>query len=126
MTEFRILSIDGGGVRGMFAAAFLAKIEELTGKRIIEHFDLIAGTSTGGIIAIGLGLGVSPREIACLYRERADTIFPGRGGLRLIRALQHSPADRGLSGSSLARRPSYRCGAHVLPEFHHSLGGSSD
>lgn len=71
----RILALDGGGIKGAFAAAFLATIEEATGKRIAEHFDLIAGTSTGGIIALGLGLGMSAREISEFYVNDGPRIF---------------------------------------------------
>lgn len=51
---YRVLSIDGGGIRGVIPAALLTEIEQRTGKRIAEMFDLVAGTSTGGIIAVGL------------------------------------------------------------------------
>lgn len=51
---WRILSLDGGGVRGLVPATILASIEQRTGKPIAELFDLIAGTSTGGILALGL------------------------------------------------------------------------
>ena len=71
----RILSLDGGGIKGVFAAAFLETIEEATGKRIADHFDLIAGTSTGGIIALGLGLGMSAREIFQFYLNDGPRIF---------------------------------------------------
>jgi uncharacterized protein len=54
MALFSILSIDGGGVRGIIPAMILAEIEQRTGRRIAELFDLIAGTSTGGILALGL------------------------------------------------------------------------
>lgn len=50
----RVLSIDGGGIRGIIPALILAEIEKLTGKPIYQLFDLIAGTSTGGILALGL------------------------------------------------------------------------
>src|SRR6266700_677141 len=50
----RILTIDGGGIKGVFPAAFLATLEDELGGPIADYFDLIAGTSTGGIIAIGL------------------------------------------------------------------------
>lgn len=71
----RILSIDGGGIKGVMPAAFLAAIEESTGKRIVDHFDLIAGTSTGGIIALGLGLGMSAAEILEFYESEGPRIF---------------------------------------------------
>ena len=48
----RILSIDGGGIKGVVPAAFLAQLEETLGESITHFFDLIAGTSTGGIIAL--------------------------------------------------------------------------
>ncbi|MFL0586093.1 CBASS cGAMP-activated phospholipase [Sphingomonas panaciterrae] len=85
----RILAIDGGGLKGALPAAFLAEMERLTGKRVVDQFDLIAGTSTGGIIALGLGLGLSAAEICRFYVERGPTIFdqaPLRGPLAGLRA----------------------------------------
>lgn len=73
---FRILSLDGGGIRGAFTAAVLAKWEALTGLSVAKHFDLIAGTSTGGILAIGLGLGLSAQQMVTFYSEHGPTIFP--------------------------------------------------
>lgn len=75
----RILSIDGGGIKGALPAAFLASVEEQTGRRIVDHFDLIVGTSTGGIIALGLGLGIPAAEILRFYIERGPDIFGGAG-----------------------------------------------
>jgi hypothetical protein len=76
--EFKILSIDGGGIKGIFPAEFLSEIEEkyLQGGSIAEHFDLITGTSTGGIIALGLSIGLPARQIAALYVDRGWEIFP--------------------------------------------------
>ena len=74
---FRILSLDGGGIKGAFAASVLATLEEDTGCAATDHFDLIAGTSTGGIIAIGLGLGLPARRICDFYAGKGSTIFPG-------------------------------------------------
>src|ERR1039458_3929071 len=50
----KILSIDGGGIRGIIPALVLARIEQLTNRPIARLFDLVAGTSTGGILALGL------------------------------------------------------------------------
>jgi uncharacterized protein len=96
---FRILSLDGGGIKGTFSAAFLAGLEEATGKRIVDHFDLIAGTSTGGIIAIGLALGIPAADILHFYEREGPAIFPSTGvikrtglGLRQLFRSKHSPA----------------------------------
>ena len=56
VTMTRILSIDGGGIRGLVPATVLAEIERRTGRHVAELFDVIAGTSTGGILACGLTL----------------------------------------------------------------------
>ncbi len=71
----RILAIDGGGIKGVAPASFLAVVEEATGEKIVDHFDLIAGTSTGGLIALGLGIGLSAQEILTFYRERGPQVF---------------------------------------------------
>ena len=73
--RFQILSLDGGGIKGLFSAAVLAFLEEDHGVSIKDHFDLIVGTSTGGIIALGLGLGLTPREIVHFYVEKGPSIF---------------------------------------------------
>ena len=73
---FRILCLDGGGIRGAFTAAVLAKWEAMAKRPIAEHFDLIAGTSTGGILALGLGLGLSAQTIVDFYIKEGPVIFP--------------------------------------------------
>ena len=81
--EFRVLSIDGGGIRGIFPAAVLAQLERryLDGDSVAGYFDLITGTSTGGIIAIGLGAGIPARRILQFYVEDGQAIFPPKGRL---------------------------------------------
>ncbi|MDE0404962.1 MAG: CBASS cGAMP-activated phospholipase [Nitrospira sp.] len=76
--DFRILSIDGGGIRGIYPATFLAGLEAryLGGASVAQYFDLIAGTSTGGIIAIGLAAGLKAASLSDLYIERGCEIFP--------------------------------------------------
>jgi patatin-like phospholipase/acyl hydrolase len=73
--EFRILSIDGGGIKGLYSAVVLAKIEEQNGL-ISEYFDLICGTSTGGLIALALAAGKPAQEIVNFYKKYGSTIFP--------------------------------------------------
>jgi hypothetical protein len=84
-TARRILTIDGGGIKGVFPAAFLAALEDELGGPIADYFDLIAGTSTGGIIAIGLGLGITAKELLRVYCETGGRIFcPRRFGAGLM------------------------------------------
>jgi len=80
---FRILSIDGGGIRGVFPAAVLAELEGrfLGSASITNHFDMIAGTSTGGIIALALAHGMTARQALNIYLDRGERIFPPAAGL---------------------------------------------
>lgn len=84
---FKILSIDGGGIKGLYSASVLARIEEKAGKKITDYFDMICGTSTGGLIALALSLGIPAQEIADMYYNRGGEIFPV-SEVRGIRGLQ--------------------------------------
>jgi patatin-like phospholipase/acyl hydrolase len=83
MKPIRILSIDGGGIRGLIPALVLTEIEKRTGKPAADLFDIFAGTSTGGIIALGLNIPdpttgkpkFSAAELADLYQRRGEDIF---------------------------------------------------
>lgn len=88
-TKFRILAIDGGGIRGVIPLQFIKKIEEITGEDIHKSFDLIAGTSTGGILAAALTFQditnvvanqrkLSMAEIEKIYVDRGKEIFSVR------------------------------------------------
>lgn len=99
---FRILSLDGGGIRGIFGASYLAEIERryLNGASIGRYFDMVAGTSTGGIIALGLATGLSASEVSKIYTERGEFIFPPPKKLtgwwrtlKSIRAPKHRSED---------------------------------
>jgi patatin-like phospholipase/acyl hydrolase len=81
--KFRILSLDGGGLRGIIPVLVIKEIERRTGKPITDMFDMIAGTSTGALIACGLSVsddGVNPKykiaDIEKIYTERGNDIFP--------------------------------------------------
>ena len=73
---FSVLTLDGGGIRGAYTAAVLATIEKETGKRVVNYFDLVVGTSTGGIIALALATGLSASRILELFEQRGKDIFP--------------------------------------------------
>jgi patatin-like phospholipase/acyl hydrolase len=89
----RVLSIDGGGIKGTFPSAFLADLEDELGQPIASYFDLIVGTSTGGIIAIGLGLGIPARDILHFYENKGPGIFRGSKGLGRLRQLVSAKYD---------------------------------
>jgi patatin-like phospholipase/acyl hydrolase len=78
---FPILFLDGGRIRGLYTARFLADMEAQLQRdgnehtSLYQHFDLICGTSTGGIIALALALGMPARELVHLYSHHAKDIF---------------------------------------------------
>jgi predicted acylesterase/phospholipase RssA len=74
--RFQILSLDGGGYRGIYAAAILACWERDLETSLVPHFDLVTGTSTGGIIALLLGAGMRPAEIVEFYVRSGPGIVP--------------------------------------------------
>lgn len=90
---YKILSIDGGGIKGIAPASLLANIEETTTKRIVDYFDLIVGTSTGGILALALGLGFSAREILSLYLDNGSRIFKKKPFLKSLFGARSSIYD---------------------------------
>lgn len=116
--NFRILALDGGGLRGTFTAAVLAKWDDMLkaggGNDLISHFDLVAGTSTGAILAIGLAMGLKPREILEFYQKKGPQIFPKDRKLRHWLKSKHDSAtlrdlltevygDKTLAADSLCR-----------------------
>jgi uncharacterized protein len=77
----KVLAIDGGGIRGIIPATILSEIQKRLARDLVEVFDLIAGTSTGGIIALGIGTRCkddgpySPSELVDLYVQNGPAIF---------------------------------------------------
>jgi uncharacterized protein len=80
--EFKILSIDGGGFRGAYSAHLLKLIEEKYSIDWRKEFSLLAGTSTGSIIAAGLACGIPACKLADIYQKHGKTIFSKRAFLR--------------------------------------------
>ncbi len=73
---FKILSIDGGGIKGLFSAEVLSALEEQYEGSLSDYFDLICGTSTGGLIALGLSVGIPSSDLADFYKDKGKLIFP--------------------------------------------------
>jgi uncharacterized protein len=83
----KILCIDGGGIKGVFPASFLSSIETSINDNVSNYFDLIVGTSTGGIIALGIGLGYSSQEILKFYEDLGPRVFRKTWVLSSIKSL---------------------------------------
>lgn len=97
----RILSLNGGGARGMFTISVLAEIERILARKhpdqdiiIGDYFELITGTSIGGILALALASGKSARELECVFFERANDIFPTRWTLTNVARSLFAPVYR--------------------------------
>jgi len=71
----RILTIDGGGVRGIIPAVLLAALERQTGRLTRDGFDFVAGTSTGAVLAAGIAAGIPAERLVTLYAERSSHLF---------------------------------------------------
>jgi patatin-like phospholipase/acyl hydrolase len=82
VSTFRILSLDGGGIRGAFEAAVLAVFEEKLQRPVSDYFDLIAGTSTGAIVAAALAAGKPAQSIIRFYVEQGANVFHERDAYR--------------------------------------------
>jgi uncharacterized protein len=86
-----LLSVDGGGMRGTITIALLAELEAQLGQPIYELVDMVGGTSTGAVIAAGIGLRMSAQEILdTVYQDRLPNAFGPRDVIRIIQRLVHS------------------------------------
>ena len=106
--RLRILTVDGGGVRGLIPMRVLSALERLTGTAITDLFDVMAGTSTGAMIVLGLtapGENGSPRyttsDIEAVYLERGERIFP-KLAVSLPRSIKELRAMLDQAGSRAA------------------------
>lgn len=120
MPPLRVLSLDGGGMRGIYSAAYLARLCNRFAKRIGSEseidlgsrFDLIVGTSTGAIIGCGLAKGVPLSEIVSLYKQNGKLIFNRPLPSAKIRSIIMDVRKRGASlaaGEKALREALQRC-----------------
>jgi predicted acylesterase/phospholipase RssA len=91
-TEYRILALNGGGARGLLQAAFLECLERDVGD-LRKRFDLIAATSTGALVGLGIAKGVPASELAQLYRRHSATIFRPRTAAWLRKGARYAPDE---------------------------------
>jgi patatin-like phospholipase/acyl hydrolase len=74
MSTFKILSIDGGGIRGLVAAVIVSRLD-MECPKFLESIDMFAGTSTGAIVAAGLANGISPQQLVEVYATCGKRVF---------------------------------------------------
>ncbi len=74
MARYQILSLDGGGIRGVLSAVLLSRLAQAE-PRLLRQVDLYAGTSTGAVLALGLAAGLDPEQLVALYREHGRDVF---------------------------------------------------
>ncbi len=115
-SRFQILALSGGGYRGLFTAKILAEIEEQIQAPIASRFDLIAGTSIGGILALALALEIPAKTMVQLFHAHGEEIFRKRfSGLGLIRSqYSNEPLMQHLSSDAVF-------GARLLGECAHPV-----
>ena len=81
---YHVLALSGGGYRGLYTATVLAELEAVLGRPIASHFDLICGTSAGGILALGLASEIPAIELKALFEEQGRSIFGCRSLMRRL------------------------------------------
>jgi predicted acylesterase/phospholipase RssA len=95
--RFQVLSLAGGGYRGLYTAQVIADLEERLGAPIATRFDLIAGTSVGGILALALALEIPASRIVELFTKHGQDIFSKRLNIfRVFRSRYSAAKLRGL------------------------------
>lgn len=99
--KFKILCIDGGGIKGLYSARLLAKFEEVFDCVISDRFDMLCGTSTGGIIALAASLKIPMSDVVKFYQEHGPYIFNER-------------AKNRMGGSAFLRSKQIVCGGKTL------------
>lgn len=122
---FRILSLAGGGFLGLYTAQVLAALEAKNGKPLARRFDLIAGTSVGGILALALAYEIPMANVVRLFVERGREIFSSRGlpGSRVGRLLDLTRQVMGpkYTGNALHKALRAELGERTLADALHPL-----
>jgi len=122
---FRILSLAGGGYLGLYTACVLAALEERAGEPLGRRFDLIAGTSVGGILALGLAFEVPAADMRRLFLERGAKIFSTRplatGAVSKLLDLTRSVFGPKYTGEPLRKALVEHLGAKTLAETLHPV-----
>ena len=123
--DLRILALSGGGYLGVYTAALLAELEERVGEPLGRRFDLIAGTSVGGILAMGLGFELPMRQMLALFVERGSQVFSPRalpkGAMSRLFDLTRSVMGPKYDGVALREALTEFLGERTLDQALHPL-----
>ncbi len=85
---YRVLALDGGGIRGIITAYWLKRLEETLDDRVGNRFDLIAGTSTGSMLACAMALRIPAADVVDLYQTYGSEVFPPPPSCMVLRLLR--------------------------------------
>lgn len=124
-TEFRILALSGGGYLGLYTAVVLAGLEQHVGEPLGRRFDLVAGTSVGGLLAMALAFEVPMAHLVELFVQRGQEVFSSRGlpGGTIGRLFDMARSVRGpkYSGEALRRELAQHFGKKTLGDALHAV-----
>lgn len=124
-SEFRILALSGGGYLGLYAAVVLAELEERVGEPLGRRFDLIAGTSVGGLLSMALAFEVPMAELVKLFLERGEEVFSSRrlptGAVTRLLDLSRSVMGPKYTGEALRKELTRHFGKRTLGDALHAV-----
>lgn len=122
---FRILALAGGGYLGLYTACVLAELEERAGEPLARRFDLIAGTSVGGILALALAYEIPMTRLKDLFLEHGQKIFSARGlpsnAVAKLRDLSRAVLGPKYNGVALAKALAVHLGKRTLADALHPI-----
>jgi len=122
---FRILSLSGGGYLGLYTATVLAGLEEHTREPLARRFDLVAGTSVGGILAAAVAMEVPMRQIVDLFLSRGTEVFSPRalpsGAMSRLLDMSRSVLGPKYTGAALREALQVHLGERTLADVPHPL-----
>ncbi|MCW5629724.1 MAG: patatin-like phospholipase family protein [Rhodoferax sp.] len=123
--EFRILALSGGGYLGLYTAVVLARLEQQLGEPLGRRFDLIAGTSVGGLLALALAFEVPMAAIVELFHARGEEVFSARrlpsGTMTRLIDLTRSVMGPKYSGAALRAELHTLFGERTLAQAQHAV-----
>jgi patatin-like phospholipase/acyl hydrolase len=123
--EFRILALSGGGFLGLYSASVLAAIEHRVGEPIGRRFDLIAGTSVGGIVAAAVAFERPLAEIVAFFKEHGQEVFSSRarpsGAVGKLMDLSRSVLGPKYSNTALRAALESQLGGATMRQAPHPL-----